>query len=89
MAIAPNLADVAIRLERAKEHIETVRSRTKAFLERDPEPFDFRTEKASLENGAEEYVLYAVIPRGTASQSRSAGRGRHPEHQECSRLLGL
>ena len=57
----PDLTDVTIRLERAKEHIETVRCQTRAFLERDPKPFDFRTENTPGEGKAVDYVLYAVV----------------------------
>jgi hypothetical protein len=57
----PDLTDVNLRLERAKEHIETVRHQTKAFLERDPKPFDFRAEKAPGTGEAVEYILYAVV----------------------------
>ena len=37
-----DLSGVYLRLERAYEHIETVHRETKAFLERDPKPLDFR-----------------------------------------------
>ena len=57
----PDLIDITHRLERAKEHIETVRSRTKTFLERDPKPLDFRTEEQSGPGNAKQYVLFAVI----------------------------
>jgi hypothetical protein len=53
--------DVTLRLERAKEHIEAVRSQTKSFLEREPKPLDFRTEEKPGPDKAIHYVLYAVI----------------------------
>lgn len=56
-----DLTGVNLRLERAHEHIETVRSETKAFLERDPKPLDFRTKKTAGSGEAMEYVLYAVV----------------------------
>jgi hypothetical protein len=56
-----DFSGVDLRLERAKEHIETVSRETKAFLERDPKPLDFRTEKTVRPGKAMEYVLYAVI----------------------------
>ncbi len=57
----PDLSDVTLRLERAKEHIETVRCKTKTFLEREPKPLDFRTEKTPGPDKAIHYVLYAVV----------------------------
>jgi hypothetical protein len=56
-----DLTDVDLRLERAREHIETVRSETKTFLERDPKPLTFRTEETPGVGNAMEYVLYAVV----------------------------
>jgi hypothetical protein len=61
MAAAPDLTDVRLRLDRAKDHIETVRSQTKAFLERDPKPFGFRTEETARPDKSVEYVLYAIV----------------------------
>lgn len=56
-----DLSGAYLRLERAYEHIETVRRETKTFLERDPKPLDFRTEKTAGSGKAMEYVLYAVV----------------------------
>jgi hypothetical protein len=58
---APDLTDVNIRLERAKEHIETVRSQTKAFLDRDPKAFGFMTEETPGRDAAIQYTLYASV----------------------------
>lgn len=57
----PDLSGVYLKLDRANEHIETVRSQTKTFLERHPAPLDFRTDETPGPNKSVEYVLYAVI----------------------------
>jgi hypothetical protein len=57
----PDLSGVYLKLDRADEHIETVRRHTKSFLGRKPAPFDFRTEETPGPDKSVEYVLYAVI----------------------------
>lgn len=56
-----DLTDTYLRLDRAKEHIEAVRDKTKTFLERDPKPLDFRTEETAGPGESRKYVLYPVI----------------------------
>jgi hypothetical protein len=58
---ARDLSSVHLKLDRAKEHIETFRQDLKTFLECDPPPFGFRTEKSPGVGEAVEYVLYAIV----------------------------
>ena len=57
----PDLSGVDLKMDRAKHHIETLRSETKAFLEREPEPLGFRTEETPGLGKEIKYVLYAVV----------------------------
>lgn len=57
----PDLSAVNLKLNRASEHIETFRLDLEAFLERDPAPFDFRTEETPGVDKSLEYSLYAVV----------------------------
>jgi hypothetical protein len=58
---ARDLSSVYLKLDRAKEHIETFRDDLKTFLKLDPPPFGFRTEKNFGVDKAVEYVLYAIV----------------------------
>jgi hypothetical protein len=56
-----DLSQVRLKLDRAGEHIEAFRQDLEAFLERDPPPFAFRTEKSLGAKKTAEYVLYAIV----------------------------
>jgi hypothetical protein len=58
---ARDLSSVYLKLDRAKGHIEAFSQDLKTFLECDPPPFGFRTEKSSAVGEAVEYVLYAIV----------------------------
>jgi hypothetical protein len=57
----PDLSGVLLKLQQAETHIQTFRDEVVAFRERDPLPFDFRTEDALGPNRSVEYNLYAII----------------------------
>jgi len=58
---AIDLSGVRLKLARANEHIQTVRSQTDAFLKREPAPFDFRTDSTPGPDESIEYVLRAIV----------------------------
>jgi hypothetical protein len=56
-----DLSDVYLKLERAEQHIETLRDRVEAFQTRNPAPFDFRAEQTPLGDDGVQYDLFAVV----------------------------
>src|SRR4051812_4911547 len=56
-----DLSEVRLKLDRAKEHIETFRGELETFLERNPKPFAVRTDKKPGAGNAVEYTLYAIV----------------------------
>lgn len=58
---APDLSGVQLKLDRAEEHIDTVRQTIVAFLKREPRPFGYRTETTTRPDKSIECVLYAVV----------------------------
>lgn len=56
-----DLTGVRLKLNRAREHIETLRSQTDTFIKREPAPFDFRTKRTPRPDESVDYVLYAVV----------------------------
>jgi hypothetical protein len=58
---SPDLSGVFLKLERAEEHIETVREQVESFRKRNPPPFGFRTEETPGQNKSIKYALYATI----------------------------
>jgi hypothetical protein len=60
---APDLSSVYLKLDRASEHMDSVSEQTKAFLERKPAPFGFRTEPTVGPDKVRTYTLYATVRR--------------------------
>jgi hypothetical protein len=56
-----DLSGVHLKLDRAKEHIETVRGDLKAFLESNPEPFGIRVKEERRAGDAIDFALHAII----------------------------
>jgi hypothetical protein len=56
-----DLSSVRLKLDRAKYHIEAFGQDLQAFLDHDPAPFGFRTEKNRSTSDTVEYVLYAIV----------------------------
>jgi hypothetical protein len=57
----PDLSGVYLKLDRAEAHIESVGEEIKAFCERDPPPFGFRSDPEPRRNQPGDYVLYAIV----------------------------
>jgi hypothetical protein len=57
----PDLSSVRLKVKRAYQHLDCLRAETKSFLERDPAPFDIRTEKTPGPGKSEKHIVYAVV----------------------------
>jgi hypothetical protein len=57
----PDLTGVCLKLDRAEAHIETLRDEIATFRERDPKPFDFRTEDTLGPDQSVKYDLFAIV----------------------------
>jgi hypothetical protein len=60
-ADTPDLSGVYLKLDRAQEHIQSLREEVATFRNGDPPPFGFRTEQQAQPDKSVEYVLYAVV----------------------------
>jgi hypothetical protein len=56
-----DLSGVLLKLAWAEKHIETFRQTIEAYEARDPRPLDVRIEGQQLDDGSEEYELYAIV----------------------------
>lgn len=59
--VPPDFTSARLKLGRANEHLDCLRRETKAFLERNPAPFDIRTKKTAGPGKSEKYVVHAVV----------------------------